>query len=137
MSESPNSTNPPGKAVIARKSAPQASSRNGHEALLRAGVVAPPGLRFSCFDVGSEQYAILSHPLPRWELPATLTRAEREVVRAVLEGVDRDEIARTRKNSPRTVANLLAQAFRKLGVHCRIELAARLAGEPKRSSTQG
>jgi DNA-binding CsgD family transcriptional regulator len=55
-----------------------------------------------------------------------LSSAERAVVAAALRGYRDDEIARQRGSSPHTVANLLSRAFRKLGVHSRAELAAKL-----------
>jgi DNA-binding CsgD family transcriptional regulator len=75
----------------------------------------------------NEDYLVLSHPVPDWPLPDLLTRSEREVVRAVLAGASRAEVARVRGTSRNTVANILASAFRKLGVNSRLELAARLA----------
>lgn len=85
---------------------------------------APSGLRTGTLDLGAEQYLVLSHALVRWELPAALTAAEREIVSAVLDGKSREEVAKERGTSARTVANLVAQVFRKLGVGSRIELAA-------------
>jgi DNA-binding CsgD family transcriptional regulator len=90
-------------------------------------IPAPAGLRAARLGVGGEEYLVLSHPLSTWELPAILTPAEREVVHALLRGASRAQIAEARGSSVRTVANLLAQAFRKLGVRSRVELAARLS----------
>ncbi len=53
-----------------------------------------------------------------------LTTAEREVVDGALSGKSTAEIAMERGSSPRTIANLLARAYRKLGVRSRFELAA-------------
>jgi DNA-binding CsgD family transcriptional regulator len=66
------------------------------------------------------------HRLGAPALPETLTSAERAVVAAVLRGCSYAEIARERGSSPHTVGNLLANAFRKLGVRSRGELAAKL-----------
>jgi DNA-binding CsgD family transcriptional regulator len=77
--------------------------------------------------VGDDRFLIVSYAVPRWHLPRELTRAERDVVQAVLEGASRGDIARRRGTSSRTIANLLANAFRKLGVQSKIELAAKLA----------
>lgn len=55
--------------------------------------------------------------------PENLTAAEREVVHAVLLGQSTAEIALSRRSSPRTIANLLARAYRKAGVTSRFELA--------------
>lgn len=55
------------------------------------------------------------------------TRAEREVVAGVLRGLSNDAIALQRGCATRTVANLLARAFRKSGAQSRNELIARFA----------
>lgn len=63
-------------------------------------------------------------------LPGNLTRAERDVVRLVLEGRSNAEIALTRGTSPRTVANQLQAIYAKLHVGSRRELVAVLLGPP-------
>lgn len=83
--------------------------------------------RLTMFEVGDEAYFALSYEQPAWRLPANLTRAEREVVQAILDGVSRTRVAQLRGTSERTIANLLARAFRKLGVQSRMELAARVS----------
>ncbi|MGZ3419666.1 MAG: response regulator transcription factor [Polyangiales bacterium] len=67
--------------------------------------------------------AVLS--LPASDRGADLTRAEREVARAVIAGLSNAEIARERGRSERTVANQIASVFRKLRSASRTELAAR------------
>jgi DNA-binding CsgD family transcriptional regulator len=57
--------------------------------------------------------------LPGWE---TLTRAEREVVRHVVEGLTNREIGERLFVSARTVETHLAHVFAKLGVSSRVEL---------------
>jgi DNA-binding NarL/FixJ family response regulator len=61
---------------------------------------------------------------------AELTTAEREIIAAALDGWSNAQIARRRQRSPRTVANQLAAAYRKLSVASRGELfaAVRLVG---------
>jgi DNA-binding NarL/FixJ family response regulator len=71
---------------------------------------------------------VLSFPVTPTELPGVLTAAERAVVEAVLLGKTNPEIAKERGTSPRTVANQLANAFQKLEVSSRGELAARFGG---------
>jgi DNA-binding CsgD family transcriptional regulator len=89
----------------------------------------PPGLRVVRFRLGPDEYVALSYPAPGLEAAAALlTVAERDVVAAVLSGSSNREIARARGRSPRTVANQVAAAFRKLGVGSRVELAAVLRG---------
>jgi DNA-binding NarL/FixJ family response regulator len=56
--------------------------------------------------------------------PRELTSSEREVATMALAGLANRAIAEARSSSVRTVANLLARVFRKLGVRSRGELAA-------------
>jgi DNA-binding CsgD family transcriptional regulator len=56
-----------------------------------------------------------------------VTAAERLVLGLAAAGHSNAQIAARRGVSPRTVANQLASAFRKLGVRSRLELEARLA----------
>jgi DNA-binding CsgD family transcriptional regulator len=65
--------------------------------------------------------------MPIVALPASLSTAEREVVRAVLAGRSNLEIADMRGTSAKTVGNQLHAIYRKLGVGSRSELAAMLA----------
>jgi DNA-binding NarL/FixJ family response regulator len=52
-----------------------------------------------------------------------LTAAEDEVAQLASRGISNDRIARSRGCSPRTVANLLASAYKKLGIASRSELS--------------
>jgi DNA-binding CsgD family transcriptional regulator len=100
----------------------------------RKGETAPPfplsietppvGLAATTFRVGDDRYAVLSFPVRALELPADLTRAEREVVLGVLSGKSNQEIARERGTSAYTVMNQLTNVFRKLDVNSRWELIA-------------
>ena len=86
-----------------------------------------PHVRTAELEIGDDRFLVVSYALPRWQLPDELTASERDVVLRVLHGASRNEIAERRGSSPRTIANLLASAFRKLGVQSKIELAAKLA----------
>jgi DNA-binding NarL/FixJ family response regulator len=86
----------------------------------------PPDLRASRVVMEGAEMLILSFRLPPPELPASFTRAERLVACAILEGKSNEQIARERNTSVRTVANQVASVFRKLGVHSRGEVAAKL-----------
>jgi DNA-binding CsgD family transcriptional regulator len=75
----------------------------------------------------SECLVLLSVPLKRCKSSrssATLTPAEREVVDRARSGMSNCDIARERGCTPRTVANLLSQAYRKLHLSGRRELRA-------------
>jgi DNA-binding NarL/FixJ family response regulator len=87
---------------------------------------APSRLEAARLDLGGEEYLVLSHALPSWKIPPKLSRSERDVVVALLRGASHRDIARARGVSLRTIANLIANAFRKLDVRSRIELAALL-----------
>ncbi len=84
----------------------------------RGGIVARAVL------VGSSRYLVIGFPLA---VPAELTPAEADIARSVMAGESNRLIAARRETSPRTVANQLAQMYRKLGVGSRRELVARLA----------
>lgn len=60
------------------------------------------------------------------DLPKILSPSERAIVRALLSGKTYKEIAASRGRSPSTIANLIARAFRKLGVSSKSELASRV-----------
>jgi DNA-binding CsgD family transcriptional regulator len=80
---------------------------------------------------GDSTYAVLSYPLLESMAELGLTAAEREILPHVLRGDSNLELARRRGTSSRTVANQVASIFRKLGVSCRTELAARLAARQR------
>ncbi len=66
-----------------------------------------------------------------WQRDAPLTPlspAEHEVLTLAAGGATNAEIAKRRGTSVRTVANLLARAYRKLGIGSRAAAAARVAG---------
>src|SRR4030095_4102045 len=72
---------------------------------------------------------LLSVPATRTQQLAqpTLTEAERDVALLAAAGFSNDDIAQRRRCRPRTIANQLASAYRKMGISGRRELRARLA----------
>jgi DNA-binding NarL/FixJ family response regulator len=70
------------------------------------------------------EHTILS--VARFEAPAleTTTTAELKILKLVVDGLSRKQIAENRGKSQRTIANQLCSAFRKLGVSGRCELLA-------------
>jgi DNA-binding CsgD family transcriptional regulator len=80
-------------------------------------------------ELEGEALVVVSVPVSRAPGAGTLTAAEAAVAREAVAGRSNAEIARRRGSSPRTVANQLASAYRKLGVVSRAELAARLIGD--------
>jgi len=99
-----------------------------------AELAAPPELTARPFQIDGECYAILAFPLPQIELPAELSAAECEVVKAVLDGLSNAEIARRRGTALNTVANQLRSVFSKLAVRSRFELTERCARKPRSKS---
>lgn len=90
-----------------------------------------PDLRSIKFRFESDDWLVLSFEPPKVEMPASLTPAERDVVRGVLAEESNAAIAARRGTSARTVANQLASLFRKLGVGSRAELVHHIvAGAP-------
>ncbi len=81
--------------------------------------------RASALRVGDHEFMVLSAPLPDTECMSCLTAAQREVAALLLEGQSHRAIAKTRGCAERTVANIAAAIYRKLGVHGRAELAGR------------
>ena len=86
---------------------------------------APVGL---VVERGARGELLLSFPLSTRKPPqATLTPVEWDTLRDLALGLSNAAIASRRGVSIRTVANQIAQLFRKLGVHSRLE-AALVAG---------
>lgn len=86
----------------------------------------PAGLAVFHIDGAGAPLALLTYEIDQETELVKLSNAERDVMRAVLEGKSNAEIARERGTAPRTVANQVAKLFEKLGVRSRTELAARL-----------
>jgi len=78
-------------------------------------------------ELGGEQLAICARELPQPAELVALSGAEREIAAVVGRGQSDGEIARLRGASARTVANQLGAIYRKLGIHSRTELAARIS----------
>jgi DNA-binding NarL/FixJ family response regulator len=94
-----------------------------------ASLFAPSGLRQRMHEVavGEERFAIGSAPVVRDDAIGDLSQSEQLVARAACRGVASAAIAAERGTSPRTVDNQLGAIYRKLGVHSRTELAAKLS----------
>jgi DNA-binding CsgD family transcriptional regulator len=96
-------------------------------ALVSAARVAPRKGRECVISDGAHRYRVISVERPDLALERVLSPAEYTATRLLLEGKHHEEIARERRASPRTIANQLGSAFRKLGVSGRSELLAALA----------
>ncbi|MEM7412456.1 MAG: helix-turn-helix transcriptional regulator [Myxococcota bacterium] len=93
-----------------------------------ASFFAPGGLRARLEEasLNGETLLVGAHPLLDEAAAEALSPAEREVTSALLAGSTSLDIASRRGTSVRTIANQIASIFEKLGVHSRVELAARL-----------
>jgi DNA-binding CsgD family transcriptional regulator len=69
---------------------------------------------------------LVSYDRPDAALRAALSDAERQVTRLLVEGRTHTQMATIRNTSPRTIANQLGSAFRKLGVSGRTALISKL-----------
>jgi DNA-binding CsgD family transcriptional regulator len=69
---------------------------------------------------------LVSYERPDSALRAALSDAERAVTRLLVEGRTHTQMATVRNTSPRTIANQLGSAFRKLGVSGRTALISKL-----------
>lgn len=87
-------------------------------------------------DASSE--FLISTERPDRTLPSCLSPREQEVVRGVVEGLSNAQIARAseRPKAVRTVANQLANIFKKLDVGTRVELVWELSRESVAPGTQ-
>lgn len=70
---------------------------------------------------------------PRRRAPDELTAAELRVAELAAAGITNREIARTAFMSEKTVEAHISRVYRKLGIHSRAELGARMAGNPANS----
>jgi DNA-binding CsgD family transcriptional regulator len=107
------------KPSKSRAGAARVKAASGSER--RAPRAPAPALRMSRFELGGDDYTVLSYPSPRVELPG-LSAAESEVAALLVEGRTHDEIAKRRGTSKRTVANQIASIYKKLGISSRAEL---------------
>lgn len=72
--------------------------------------------RLSRLRNGDDEYVVISALRPDLYFPVRLSSAEAAVLRSLVAGQTHAQISGERARSPRTVANQLAGAFRKLGV---------------------
>jgi len=82
--------------------------------------------RLSQLRIDDEDYTLVSACRPDLQFPVELSLAEAAVLRSLIAGSSHAEISGERARSPRTVANQLATAFRKLGVSGRRATIGRL-----------
>lgn len=78
-------------------------------------------------ETDANRYVTLETPRLDLHTRAVLSPAEAEVIRLLVQGHSHTEMAALRRTSPRTVANQLAAAFKRLGVSGRADLLGMLA----------
>ncbi|MEP7052673.1 MAG: LuxR C-terminal-related transcriptional regulator [Pseudomonadota bacterium] len=90
-------------------------------------VALTPALgRLTRTTANNEKHWLVSVERPDLEFPVALSEAEGFVVRRLVSGRTHAEISTDRATSPRTVANQLANVFKKFGVSGRSALVQRL-----------
>jgi DNA-binding CsgD family transcriptional regulator len=82
--------------------------------------------RLTRVNANDDKYSLVSVRRPDLQFPVDLSRAEVTVVRQLIAGHTHAEISEQRATSPRTIANQLATAFKKLGVSGRGAVLQRL-----------
>jgi DNA-binding NarL/FixJ family response regulator len=87
---------------------------------------ADPTVRVTRFLHDEQDFVVIRIAIAP-KLPASLTTAEREVAKLVIEGLSNAEIAERRKTSVRTVANQLRSIYAKLAVGSRRQLCSRFS----------
>jgi DNA-binding CsgD family transcriptional regulator len=102
------------------------SESSGRPAQTRWHLAPPPNLRGWELDVDGTRFVLFEWSAGAQAEPLGLTPAEREVLAHLVRGDSNAAIAEARRTRTRTVANQIAAIFRKLGVHSRAELIARL-----------
>jgi DNA-binding CsgD family transcriptional regulator len=121
------------KSRPGRKRSLRTLPRNGDGTLMTIEQIwcslLPDGLKVFPFEIAGDDYAVLSLPTSQGRPLANLSPAEMDVVERVLEGRSNAEIARARGTALRTVANQVANVFRKVGARSRVELAIALRRE--------
>jgi DNA-binding NarL/FixJ family response regulator len=96
----------------------------------QAMLEAPDGLECGHFELGGEEFMVLSFPEARPDT-SSLTRAEEDILGEVLRGFTNREIALRRRRSLRTIANQVAAVLRKMGGNSRYDLVAKLAARQR------
>lgn len=86
----------------------------------------PTLARLTRIKAKNEKHWLVSVERPDLDFPVALSEAEAFVVRELVSGRTHAEISAHRATSPRTVANQLASAFKKLGVSGRGAILQRL-----------
>jgi DNA-binding NarL/FixJ family response regulator len=95
-----------------------------------------PAVRAGLFSLGGLEFAVISLPLPSYDLFPELTAAQWEVCEGLLRGQSNAEIARERHTSRRTVANQVRAVYERLEVTSRAELAALQVARRERISAR-
>jgi DNA-binding CsgD family transcriptional regulator len=112
-----------------RKSGPRKDS----PALAHVERGKPEGLTVEFLPVPNGEFVLFSWNAAASAGAASLTAAERDVLRHILEGATNEAIASARGTSVRTVANQVAALLRKTGAGSRFDLIRCFADAVSRS----
>ena len=93
-----------------------------------AEYAVPEDARVSVLDALGDELYVLSYPVPQIRYPSGLTKAEKEIIQLLLDGLSTAQISRKRRTSPPTVSKQLASIYEKAGVKSRAELVAWMLG---------
>lgn len=83
---------------------------------------ASPYPHRSIFSINGGEWFLASSPRPDWSGFSEVTKSERSIALAIIEGQSNTEIARTRDTSVHTVENQVASLFRKINASGRFDL---------------
>lgn len=83
---------------------------------------ASPYPQRNIYSIGGGEWYMASSPRPDWSGFPDVTRSERSIALAIIEGQSNTEIARTRDTSVHTVENQVASLFRKVEASGRFDL---------------
>lgn len=83
---------------------------------------ASPYPQRNIYSIGAGEWYMASSPRPDWSGFPDVTKSERSIAMAIIEGQSNTEIARTRDTSVHTVENQVASLFRKVDASGRFDL---------------
>lgn len=83
---------------------------------------ANPYPQHNIYSINNGEWFMASSPRPDWSSFAEVTKSERSIALAIIEGQSNTEIATTRDTSVHTVENQVASLFRKVNASGRFDL---------------
>lgn len=96
---------------------------------------ASPAPQRDVYSIGHGEWYLASSPRPDWSRYPQVTKAERLIAHAIIEGRSNTEIAKERDTSVHTVENQVASLFRKVEASGRFDLI-RVLYQPLRQTAE-